>query len=211
MRRELIVISAALCLLSGCKSETPMSVRMVDSQMHRCPEATYLDYTPGKLKWNYTPGLELRSFLDVYEAYGDEAIYDYVHKWYDSIVNEDGTIQTYSVDKYSTDLICPGKSLFYFYDKTGQEKYRKAIELVKSQIDSHPRTSEGAFWHKKVYPHQIWLDGVYMAEPFYVEYASRYMEGEERLQAYRDIVNEFVVAARHTYDPVTKLYRHAWG
>lgn len=87
------MISAALCLLSGCKSETPMSVRMVDSQMHRCPEATYLDYTPGKLKWNYTPGLELRSFLDVYEAYGDEAIYDYVHKWYDSIVNEDGTIQ----------------------------------------------------------------------------------------------------------------------
>ena len=94
MRRELIVISAALCLLSGCKSETPMSVRMVDSQIHRCPEATYLDYTPGKLKWNYTPGLELRSFLDVYEAYGDEAIYDYVHEWYDSIVNEDGSIQT---------------------------------------------------------------------------------------------------------------------
>ena len=209
-RRELLVISAALCLMAGCKSETPMSVQMVESQMHRCGDATYLDYTPGKLKWNYTPGLELRSYLDVYEAYGDEAIYEFVHKWYDSIVNEDGTIQTYSVDKYSTDLICPGKSLFYFYDKTGDEKYRKAIELVKSQIDSHPRTSEGAFWHKKVYHHQIWLDGVYMAEPFYVEYASRYMEGEERLQAYRDIVNEFTVAAAHTYDPAKKLYRHAW-
>jgi len=210
--KKLLFLCASLALLASCSgSKTePMSEKMVHSQMYRCPDATYLDYTDGRLKWNYTPGLELRSFLDVYEAYGDTSIYNYVYKWYNDIVNEDGSIKSYSVEKYSTDLICPGKSLFYFYDKTGDEKFRKAIELVKSQIDGQPRTSEGAFWHKKVYPHQIWLDGVYMAEPFYVEYATRYMQGEERTEAYKDIVNEFVVAAKRTYDPETKLYRHAW-
>lgn len=209
MRRLALAALCAATLLS-CTTEDPMSVKMVRSQMARCGEATYLDYTPGRLKWNYTPGLELRAFTDVYEAYGDQEIYDFVEAWYDAIVNEDGTIQTYSVDKYSTDLICPGKSLFYFYDKTGKEKYRKAIELVKTQIDGQPRTEAGAFWHKQVYPYQVWLDGVYMAEPFYVEYASRFLEGEARLEAYRDIVNEFTVAAEKTFDPATKLYRHAW-
>ena len=209
--KKIFAACLALAAIVSCgKQSEPLSEQMVHSQMSRCGDATYLDYTDGRLKWNYTPGLELRSYLDVYEAYGDQAIYDFVYKWYDGIVNEDGTIQGYSVDKYSTDLICPGKSLFYFYDKTGNEKYRKAIELVKSQIDGQPRTKAGAFWHKQVYPNQVWLDGVYMAEPFYVEYASRYMEGEERLEAYRDIVNEFVVAHDKCYDPATKLLRHAW-
>ena len=210
MKRLLVILAAAAALAACGKQETTMSEKMVYSQMTRCPRATLLDYTNDRLKWNYTPGLELRAFLDVYEAYGDQKVYDYVFDWYDAIVNEDGTIQSYDLEKYSTDLICPGKSLFYFYDKTGDEKFRKAIELLKTQIDGQPRTSGGAFWHKKVYPWQVWLDGVYMAEPFYVEYAVRYLDGEEQQEAFRDIVNEFVIAAEQTYDPVTKLYRHAW-
>ena len=208
--KRIAFTTALLAVLSCAPVAEDLSVQMVKSQMHRCPEATYLDFREGQFKWNYTPGLELRAFLDVYDACGDEAIYDYVHAWYDAAVHEDGTIETYSVDKYSTDLICAGKSLFYFLDKTGEQKYRKAIELLKSQIDSQPRTSEGAFWHKKAYPSQVWLDGVYMAEPFYVEYATRFLEDGERTEAYRDIMNEFTVVAEHTFDPVTKLYRHAW-
>lgn len=210
--KRLIIAAAACSLLLSCGGgETaPMSELMVRSQMSRCPDATWLDYSEGRLKWSYTPGLELKAFLDVYETYGGEDIYDYVEAWYDAVVHEDGSIETYSVDKYNVDLICPGRSLFYFYDRTGDGKYRKAIELLKSQIDAQPRTSEGAFWHKKIYPHQVWLDGVYMTTPFYAEYASRYLDGEEQLKAYEEIVNEFVVAAEHTYDPATKLYRHAW-
>lgn len=208
--RLIITAALALAALTSCGKTEPMSEKMVRSQMSRCPEATYLDYAEGRLKWGYTPGLELKAFLDVYERYGGKDIYDYVLRWYDEAVNADGTIKTYSVEKYNVDLICPGRSLFYFYDKTGEEKYLKAIELLKSQIDAQPRTSEGAFWHKRIYPHQIWLDGVYMAEPFYAEYAGRYLEGEAQAEAYREIVNEFLVAAKHTYDPVTKLYRHAW-
>ncbi len=210
MKRFFIALAALAALVSCAEKTTPMSVQMVDSQMSRCPEATYLDYAEGRLKWSYTPGLELKAFTDVYEAYGNQAIYDYVYNWYDQIVNEDGTIKTYSVEKYNVDLICPGRSLFYFYDKTGNEKFRKAIELLKSQLDNHPRTEAGAFWHKLIYPHQVWLDGVYMASPFYAEYAVRYLEGEEQTKVFDEIVTEFVVAAKYTYDPATKLYRHAW-
>lgn len=208
--KKIFLAILALSALISCDKKTAMSVQMVDSQMSRCPEATYLDYAEGRLKWSYTPGLELKAFLDVYETYGNQAIYDYVFDWYDQIVNEDGTIKTYSVEKYNVDLICPGRSLFYFYDKTGDEKFRKAIELLKSQLDAHPRTEAGAFWHKLIYPHQVWLDGVYMASPFYTEYAVRYLEGEEQTKVFDEVITEFEVAAKYTFDPETKLYRHAW-
>ena len=205
------IAAIALCMMASCSSPEPkVSETMVLSQISRCIDATYLDFSGGRLKWSCTTGIELEAFLDVYEDGGNEKIYDFVHRWHDALVQPDGSILTYSVDKYDVDLICPGRSLYRFYDKTGEEKYRKAIELLKTQIDAQPRTSEGAFWHKLIYPHQVWLDGVYMSCPFYAEYATRYMEGEEQLEAYREIVNEFMVAARHTYDPQTKLYRHAW-
>lgn len=207
--KKLILILASALALASCHN-VPLSLKMVRSQMARFPQASLLDYGSGKLKWSYTPGLELKAYLDVYETYGGEEIYDYVHAWYDEAVQPDGSILTYSVDKYNVDLICPGRSLFYFYDKTGEEKYLKAIELLKSQLDTHPRTTEGALWHKKIYPHQVWLDGVYMAMPFYAEYASRYLEGEERTAAFREIVGEFKVAASRTQDPATGLWRHAW-
>lgn len=183
---------------------------MVRSQMTRCPDASYLDYRNGQPKWNYTPGLELRAFLDVYDTYGGEDIFDYVEAWYDNLIKEDGSIKGYKLANYSTDHICPAKTLFYIYDKTGKEKYRKAMDLIMQQVEEQPRTSEGAFWHKKIYPHQVWLDGVYMAEPFYVEYASRWFSEEKKAEAYDDIVNEFVVGGHHTFDPETMLYRHAW-
>lgn len=208
MKKCLTILACAL-LLASCHT-APLSVEMVRSQMTRCPEAALLDYGSGKLKWSYTPGLELKAYLDVYETYGGQEIYDYVHAWYDEAVQPDGSIQTYSLDKYNVDLICPGRSLFYFYDKTGEEKYLKAIELLKSQLDTHPRTTEGALWHKKIYPHQVWLDGVYMAMPFYAEYASRYLQGEDRDAAFREIAGEFKVAAAHTHDSGTGLWRHAW-
>lgn len=194
----------------SCTRKAPLSQQMVDSQMTRCPDASYLDYREGKYKWNYTPGLELRAFLDVYETYGNEKILEYVDKWYDTLIAEDGTIQGYKVSNYSTDHICPAKTLFRLYDLTGKEKYRRAMDLVMTQMKEQPRTNDGAFWHKKVYPGQVWLDGVYMAEPFYVEYASRYLEGKEQEEAYDDIVNEFIISSFRTYDSDTELMRHAW-
>lgn len=212
MRAGMILTAATLAaaVLVGCAKQEPLSLRVVRSEMSRSESAAHLDGLEGKLKWNYTTGLELKAFLDVYEKYGGEDIFAYVEDWFDAIIDSAGNIQTYKISNHSTDHICAGRDLFYLYDKTGKEKYRLAMELLRRQIDEQPRTSEGGFWHKEIYPWQMWLDGLYMAQPFYVEYTKRYESPEKQDSCYRDIVNNFLVVARHTFDPSTGLYRHAW-
>lgn len=183
----------------------PWSVRMAESEMIRCPQSWQLDFQP-KLKWDYCHGLELGAILDVYDMYGDKKFYDYALSYADTMTYEDGRIETYNPNELSLDRINTGKFYFRIYEQTKNEKYKKALDLLRNQFDRQPRTSEGGFWHKKVYPHQMWLDGIYMGSPFYAEYAFR----NNRPQDYADIIKQFVVIARHTYDPATGLYRHAW-
>ena len=206
---ERVSISGAL-IMTADGPQMPFSEKMVRSQKARYPEATYLDFKEGRFSWNYTPGLELRAFLDVYAAYGGEDIWKYVSDWFDAHIDAEGNPEGYSMDKYSTDLICPAKTLFAIYDRTSDPRYRKTLDLMKRQIDGQPRTEAGAFWHKAIYPDQVWLDGVYMAEPFYAEYVSRFFPEERKEEAFRDIVNEFKVAYEKTFDRKTGLLRHAW-
>ena len=213
--KRLAILGAALAVLVSCSGRvTPISEQMVRSEMSRCVTARYLDFKDDELSWNYTPGIELRSFLDVWDTYGGDDIYSYVEDWYDEIISDtdDGgaAIYGYKMKAYNLDKVCAGKNLFRLYDLTGKQKYRAAMDTLYAQIQGQPRTSEGGFWHKKVYPYQIWLDGLYMAEPFYAEYVSRYVPEAEREEAYRDVVNDFRVAYEHTYDPATGLLRHAW-
>lgn len=182
----------------------PWSVRMVESEMIRCPESWQLDFQT-RLKWDYCHELELQAMLDAYDTYGGEHIFDYAVAYADTMVQNDGSILTYTLNEYNIDRLNPGKYLFRIYDQTKDPKYKKAIDLLRSQLDTHPRNDDGGFWHKKVYPHQMWLDGVYMGSPFYAEYAFR----NSRPQDYADVVKQFLLAAKHTYDPKTKLYRHA--
>ena len=95
------------------------------------------------------------------------------------------------------------KILFRIYEQTKDEKYKKALDLLYSQFAGQPRNEDGGFWHKKIYPHQMWLDGLYMGAPFYAEYAFR----NNRPQDYADVINQFITCARHTYDPKNGLYR----
>jgi len=195
----------------SCVMQEPMSVQMMKSEMGRCPEASWLDGKEGTLKWNYTTGLELKSFLDIYDTYGDETVLDYVDAWYDAIIGEDGSIYSYKRSNFNVDHICPARTLLRLNELRPKEKYSKAVVLVRSQIDEQPRTSEGGFWHKKIYPWQIWLDGLYMAQPFYAAYTSTYeSDAAVKDSIYHDICNCFRVAAAHTYDEKTGLYRHAW-
>lgn len=200
--------------ISGLKilpadGDLPLSRRVVAVQMRRCPDGSYLDSMKGRLKWNYTTGLELKAFLDCYEKYGGDEILSYVDEWYDRIIKDDGSIgANYKEDNFVLDHICPGRTLFRLYDLTGREKYRKAIDILRNQLSRQPRTSEGGFWHKKSYPDQMWLDGLYMAAPFYAEYTARYDKGNKA--AWKDIVDQFLLIADKTYDPATGLYRHAW-
>ena len=185
-------------------ADQPWSVRMSESEMIRCPESWQLDFQP-KLKWDYCHGLELQAMLDVYDRYGDEKFYKYALAYADTMVNADGSIKKYKLEEYSLDRVNSGKFIFRIYEQTKDVKYKKALDLMRSQFDGHPRNADGGFWHKKVYPNQVWLDGIYMGAPFYAEYAFR----NNQVEVYPDVVNQFLMAARHTYDPKNGLYRHA--
>lgn len=186
------------------KEQKPWSVRMAESEMVRNPESWQVDFQPS-LKWDYCHGLELGAMMDVYDRYGDAKFYEYALAYADTMVNEDGTIKKYKLTDYSLDRINSGKMLFRIYEQTKDDKYKKALDLLRSQFDGQPRNADGGFWHKKVYPNQMWLDGLYMGTPFLAEYAYRNNES----QAYQEVINQIKIVARHTYDPANGLFRHA--
>lgn len=203
--KKLFLFFALVPFFSCAQQEKPLSVRMTESEMQRNPEGWQLDFKT-KLKWDYATGVELQGFLNVYDTYGDKKIADYVTAFCDTMVNNDGTIKTYKLTEYSLDRINTGKLFFRIYERTGEQKYKLALDLLRSQFNDQPRTSEGGFWHKKIYPWQMWLDGLYMGAPFYAEYISKF----ETPKNYQDIIHQFDVVAKHTFDPATGLYRHAW-
>lgn len=186
------------------KDALSYAIRIADSEMKRYPESWQLDFQR-TLKWDYCHGLELQAFLQLYERTGDKKYLDYTKAYADTMIQADGSIKTYRLSEYNIDRLNSGKMLFKLYDLTGDEKVKKAIDLLYSQLATHPRNDDGGFWHKKIYPNQVWLDGVYMGTPFMVEYASR----NNRPDDYADGINQILMAARHTYDPANGLYRHA--
>jgi unsaturated rhamnogalacturonyl hydrolase len=145
--------------------------------------------------------------LQVSAKTGDEKYYGYALSYADTMVHEDGTIETYQLERYNIDHVNPGKILFPIYRKTDNPKYRKALQLLRSQMETHPRISNGGFWHKKIYPHQVWLDGLYMACPFLAEYGKTFDEpalfDEVALQlttAYQDLIDEETGLLYHGWD-----------
>ena len=259
MRRFAIIF--ALFALLSCTAKHSYSVRMVESEMKRCPSAADLDGMGGKLKWNYTTGLELLSFLDAAypsatgkgpvsdpqgadctgiarpkagcqtgkrqarvpqgepgtgiaspKANAHNAVLEYVDAWYDAIIREDGSVgANYKKANYSLDHVCPARTLFKLYELTGKEKYRACMDSIYAQVCSQPRTEAGAFWHKKIYPYQVWLDGLYMGSPFYAEYsATRLNSTHEKYVNFDDIADQFRIAYSKCYDYSTGLLRHAW-
>jgi len=137
---------------------------------------------------------------------GDKQYFDFIQRSMDHFVSNDGSIRTYSLDEYNIDNILPGRNLLFLYKATRQEKYKKAAGLLREQLKTHPRTSEGGFWHKKIYPSQMWLDGLYMGEPFYAEYAITFNEPA----AFDDIAKQFILMERHSRDDKTGLLYHGW-
>ncbi len=211
MKKLAFILAAVAAILASCTREAPLSIKVVNSEMSRCPEASWIDSQEGNLKWNYTTGLELKSFLDVYDTYGGDDILAYVDAWYDAIIDSTGTIATYSLENYSTDHICPGRALLRLWEINGKPKYRMALDTLYAQLQQQPRTPEGGFWHKKVYPEQMWLDGLYMAQPFYAAYTRAFVtDSIELANNYRDIAEQFELVYDHTLDAETGLLRHAW-
>lgn len=220
--KNIPLLLASAAVLLGCApkdqsliaTHSPLSVAMCRSEMARYPQAVKLDHLSSP-RWTYTLGLETRAMVDVAERYDCPDILSYAMAYPDTMVTAEGDILTYNIAKYNLDMICSGRMLFEALDRTGEERYRRAAALLYRQLKEQPRTKEGGFWHKQIYTQQMWLDGLFMAEPFYAEYVGRFGgEGNEesidRDSCYQDIVRQFVVVADNTYDPATHLYRHAW-
>ena len=157
-------------------------------------------------KWNYIDGCMITACLSLYKTTGDEKYLNFSKSFIDSFVQEDGSIKTYDPKEYNLDNVNQGKNLFTLYDIFGDEKYRKAIETIRSQLATQPRTKEGNFWHKDIYPWQVWLDGTYMAQPFYMEYETRF----NKMQGCIDSYKQFMNIKKHMRDEKTGLYYHGY-
>ena len=157
-------------------------------------------------KWSYDMGVVLKGFEGLWMNTGDVKYYNAILQKMDYFVKDDGSIKGYEKEEYNIDHVNNGKLVMLLYRVTGKEKYKKAADLLRSQLLTHPRTNEGGFWHKKIYTNQMWLDGLYMGAPFYAEYAMLFHEDS----AFDDIANQFIWMEKHARDAKTGLLYHAW-
>ncbi|MCL2558872.1 MAG: glycoside hydrolase family 88 protein [Turicibacter sp.] len=163
-------------------------------------------FTPYKGFWCYEDGVVLKGAMDLYEVTGEACYWDFIETYLNDFVDAEGSLKGYAVAEYNIDHIHPGKILFFAYEKTKDERFRKAIEKQMDQLRNHPRLPSGNFWHKGRYSQQLWLDGLYMALPFYAEYENKYNGHKE----YEDIYNQFLAARTLLRDEKTGLYYHAY-
>jgi unsaturated rhamnogalacturonyl hydrolase len=177
---------------------TPWSIRTADTLMQR-------HAILGK-KWAYEWGVALKGIEHVWHETGDDKYLAYIKTNIDTFVQPDGSIHTYKPAEYNIDHINTGKLLFGLREATDDPRYEKAIHLLRQQMDTHPRTSEKGFWHKNIYPHQMWLDGIYMAGPFLTQYARVMNKPED----FDEVVHQITLIEKHTRDAATGLLYHGW-
>ena len=200
-----------MCMaLSASAKKVPKGEKLiraiVKSEMVRHPEAWTIDGQT-KPKWNYTQGLEVQAMKDCMK---DEEWVRYAKTYADVLIDSVGKIRGYKKENYKLDDVNSGKMLFLLYDQTKDERYMTAIDTLMQQLKSQPRCPERGFWHKTIYPQQMWLDGLYMAMPFYTTYALRFQTGEERKMSLADIEYQFVLIYHHTLCEECGLLHHAW-
>jgi len=184
---------------SFSSNSTPYSQRMAQSQMTR---------SGAQIIWDYPTGLFIESILKVYDEYGGDNYYDYALNFAKATVNASGKIGTkYKFTDYTLDNINPGIFLLDIYKKNGSNQFKIALDTLRKQLQKHPRTSEGGFWHKNSYPNQMWLDGIYMGSRFYASYEVKYNAGSQL----DDVVKQFTLIHARTYDPAFQLNYHAWS
>ena len=200
---SLLLIGTSLQQARG--DELPWSQRMADSTIKRWPQGKYLSEDKPWV-WNYELGVLLQGMDDVWYHTADGAYYTYIKESIDPFINKDGSISTYKPENNALDDLVLGRELLLLYGVTQDAKYYKAATLLRQQLTSHPRTADGGFWHKQRYPQQMWLDGLYMAEPFYAQYAATFNEPQD----FEDITKQFVLMEQHSRDPKTGLLYHGW-
>lgn len=164
---------------------------------------------PPKFEYDLA-GLLPYAYSEVGAMTGNSEFTSVLDKVTATYVNDDGSIKAYKASHYNIDSVAPGRAILELYKASDsdaeREKYRIATTHLREQLEHHPKTSEGAFWHKEKYPWQVWLDGVYMGMPFLAEYSMMFEQGA----SLDEVVNEFVLSRKYLRDPATGLYYHAW-
>jgi unsaturated rhamnogalacturonyl hydrolase len=158
------------------------------------------------VKWSYDQGVLLEGIANIWKRTGEGKYFNYIQKSMDLFVKSDGDIDRYKISDYNIDNVKNGRSILFLYEITGKDKYYKAATLLRNQLQFQPRTKEGGFWHKKIYPYQMWLDGLYMGQPFYTQYSAL----NNQTEAFDDIANQFIYMENHARDAKTGLLYHGW-
>lgn len=205
MKTRLCLFSSILlCVTASAQTALDWSKRMAGSQITRFGEEA--NYKEGG-KWDYALHVTLLGLLDLSDYTGDPSYADFVRKSTGTWIAGDGRISGYKLEDYNIDNIAPGRTLLALHKLSGEERYKAAADILRSQFDKHPRTADGGFWHKKRYTSQMWLDGLYMGQPFYAKY-TRDHGGDPA--TWDDIARQFRLIDRHLYDEKSGLYYHGW-
>ncbi len=217
MKNVILLVNASVlaltCLFTALvqaqQSPLAWSAAMADSTMHRSPEAWAMREFRllEKPQWGYTYALVLYGFQKLYLTTGEEKYLQYAKTYVDQLIDEQGNIKGYSITEFNIDSINPGKLLFLLHEKYGDERYLTAMQSLREQLQWQPRTKTGGFWHKNIYPWQMWLDGLYMGAPYYAQYAAHFKEPRT---AFDDIAHQFLLIESKTRDKKTNLLYHAW-
>ncbi len=180
------------------------SVRMAESVMAR--HDSLIKSTRSPNKWQYDIAWMAGSIAELSQKTGDDKYFQYMKTYMDYYVNPDGTARYYTLEEYNLDRIRPAVNLFTVWHKTGDGKYKTTLQNHILQLKTQPRTSDGGYWHKKIYPHQMWLDGLFMASPFMAQYAAEFNEPSW----FDEAVHQLTLVYNHTLDPKTGLLYHGW-
>jgi unsaturated rhamnogalacturonyl hydrolase len=178
--------------------------KMADSYIKMNPYA--FDSSNSADFWDYGIGCVLKGMESLWIATENKEYYDYIKKNIECSVSEDGNVRNYDMNAYNADMINNGKMFFLLYRKTKDKRYKRALDEFRLQMKSHPRTSDGGFWHKKNYPYQMWLDGLYMISPLLSQFGAEFGEPE----LFDEVSHQLLLAEKHTRDPKTGLLYHAW-
>jgi unsaturated rhamnogalacturonyl hydrolase len=181
------------------------SERTALSILSKYPKAWQLDGND-KPKWDYKMGLVLSGFEKLYVQTKDKKYVNYIKEYADEMIDSDGNLKKYDEKEYNIDYLNPGKLLFNLYDITKDSRYQKVIGQLRNQLQNQPRTPSGGFWHKQIYPNQMWIDGLYMGEPFYTQFTVKYEKGKNL----DDIARQFELVQNHIVDKKTGLVYQAW-
>jgi unsaturated rhamnogalacturonyl hydrolase len=214
-RRAAVLTLAALALVAlavhpvgqqPAPAKAPgWGVRFADTVLATWPDPAAID--PAKNGWEYNTGIVLFGMSKMYDATKDLRYLDYIKRWVDGYVDEQGVLGWDQSRTHNLDYIQPGTLILFLYERTGDPRYRAAARTVREAFDHIPKNADGGFWHKSQYPNEMWVDGIYMGQPFLVNYGRLF---DDAAFGNDMAVVQSMLAAGHCLDPKTGLLYHAW-